>query len=111
MKTYQYLFALILPALTLVSSCKQPDMAVNTSIEVPVGVIEAGMSSIEEFINTTGTVYPVKEVSMNSEMSGLYRLQINPRTGKPYSLGDNVARGATIIKLEDAEYENNQRVK
>jgi membrane fusion protein, multidrug efflux system len=111
MKTYQYLFALIFPVLTFVSSCKQPDMAVNTSIEVPVGVIEAEISSIEEFINTTGTVYPVKEVSMNSEMSGLYRLQTNPQTGKTYSLGDNVARGATIIKLEDPEYENSQRIK
>ena len=111
MKTYQYLFTLILPALALVNSCKQPDLAVSSSIEVPVGVIEAEISSIEEFINTTGTVYPVKEVSMNSEMSGFYRLQTNPQTGIPFALGDNVAKGATIIKLEDLEYENNQRIK
>ena len=67
--------------------------------------------SIEEFINTTGTVYPVKEVSLSSEMSGLYRLQTNPITGRPYALGDKVSQGATIIKLEDQEYVNNLRIK
>ena len=86
MKTYKFLFAILVPALALISSCKQPDLAVETNIEVPVGVLEAEISSIEEFINTTGTVYPVKEVSLSSEMSGLYQLQTNHETGKPYAL-------------------------
>ena len=98
-------------ALIITHSCKQPDLNVETTIEVPVGVIEAGISSIEEFINTTGTVYPIKEVSLNSEMTGKYRLQNNPNTGKPYALGDEVTGGATIIKLEDEEYYNNLRIK
>ena len=111
MKMLKYLFTLLVPAMAMMNSCKQPDLAVETNIEVPVGVIEAEISSIEEFINTTGTVFPVKEVSLNSEMSGFYRLQNNPQTGKPYALGDRVSRDATIMKLEDQEYVNNLRIK
>ena len=111
MKMKNCLFALLVTAMALMGSCKQPDLAVETNIEVPVGVIEAEISSIEEFINTTGTVYAVKEVSLNSEMSGLYQLQKNPETGKPYALGDKVSMGAAIIKLEDQEYVNNLRIK
>jgi RND family efflux transporter MFP subunit len=95
----------------LVSSCKQPDMEVSTTVEVPVGVIEAGTSSIEEFVSTTGTVYPSKEETLGSEITGEYRLQINPATGKRYALGDRVKAGAILIKLEDEEYVNDLRLK
>lgn len=95
----------------LVTSCKQPDMEVNTTVEVPVDVIEATTSSIEEFVSTTGSVYPSKEVSLSSEITGEYRLQINPATGKRYALGDQVKAGAVLIKLEDEEYVNNLRIK
>lgn len=107
----KHLFPVLVSVLAIVHACKQPDLSVETSIEVPVGVIEAGISSIEEFINTTGTVYPVKEVSLISEMAGEYHLQKNPATGKPYALGDRVLKGATIIKLEDEEYVNNLRIR
>lgn len=104
------LWSLMIPAL-LVSSCKQPDMEVNTTVEVPVGVIEATTSSIEEFVSTTGSVYPLKEVTLTSEITGEYRLQVNPATGMPFALGDHVKAGATIIRLEDEEYVNDLRVK
>ncbi len=104
------LWSLMIPAL-LVFSCKQPDMEVNTTVEVPVGVIEVTTSSIEEFVSTTGSVYASKEVTLISEMTGDYRLQINPATGKRYALGDHVKAGAILIKLEDEEYVNDLRVK
>ena len=104
-------FALSLLLALLLASCKQPDLEVNTTIEVPVGVIEVATSSIEEFVSTTGSVYPMMEVSLNSEITGQYQLQNNPATGKPYALGDKVRAGASIIKLEDDEYINNLRVK
>jgi len=104
------LWSLMIPFL-LVSSCKQPDMEVNTTVEVPVGVIEVTSSSIEEFVSTTGSVYPSKEVTLISEIAGDYRLQINPATGKRYALGDHVKSGTIIIKLEDEEYVNDLRVK
>ena len=103
-------FALLIP-LMLVSSCKQPDMEVDTTIEVPVGVIEVSTSTIEEFVSTTGSVYPLKEVTLSSEITGEYRLQVNPSTGKAYGLGDRVQSGATVIKLEDEEYVNSLRSK
>lgn len=111
MKNTRNLFTVLVSALILVPACKQPDLSVDTTIEVPVSVIEASISSIEEFINTTGTVYPVKEVNLYSEMAGKYHLQINPATGKPYALGDQVRKDITIIKLEDDEYVNNLRIR
>jgi RND family efflux transporter MFP subunit len=95
----------------LVSSCKQATMEVSSSIEVPVGVIEVTTSSIEEFINTTGTVSSMQEVTLSSEMTGKYKLQTNPATGKTFALGDKVNANTTIIKLEDEEYYNSLRIK
>lgn len=40
-------------------------------------------------------------------MAGEYILQINPRTRKPYKLGDKVMSGELIVRLENKEYENN----
>ncbi len=111
MKQIRITFLAFATALLLISSCKQPDMEVNTTVEVPVGVIEASSSSIEEFVSTTGSVYPLKEVTLISEISGEYRLQINPVTRKPFALGDYIKAGATLIKLEDEEYVNSLRVK
>lgn len=111
MKNTRPIITILITALITANACKQPDLNVETSIEVPVGVIEVGISSLEELINTTGTVYPVKEVSLYSEMAGKYQLQKYPGTGKPYALGDNIAEGAVIIKVEDEEYFNNLRIK
>lgn len=98
-------------AILMLNSCRQPDMEVTTTVEVPVSVIEAGTSSIEEFVSTTGSVYPMKEVTLSSEIAGAYRLQLNPSTAKPYALGDHVKAGGSLIKLEDEEYVNELRVK
>lgn len=111
MKQIRITFFAFAAAALLLNSCRQPDMEVNTTIEVPVGVIEAGTSNIEEFVSTTGSVYPLKKVTLSSEITGAYRLQINPATRKPYALGDQVKAGATIIKLEDEEYVNDMKIK
>jgi RND family efflux transporter MFP subunit len=92
-------------------SCKQPDLEIDTTIEVPVSVIEVETSGIEEYISTTGSVSPMKEVTLQSEITGAYMLKTNPATGRPYALGDRVKAGATLIKLEDEEYYNNLRIK
>ena len=34
-------------------------------------------------------------------------MQTNPKTGRPYRLGDVVEAGAVIIRLENKEYVNN----
>lgn len=111
MKQIQTVLIALLAPLLLITSCKQPDMEVDTTIEVPVGVIEVSTSTIEEFVSTTGSVYPLKEVILNSEITGEYALQLNPSTGKPYGLGDRVKKGAVVIKLEDEEYVNSLRAR
>ena len=74
-------------------------------------VVEVSTSTIEEFVSTTGSVYPLKQVILSSEITGEYVLQVNPATGLRYALGDPVREGAVIIKLEDEEYVNNLRIK
>ena len=75
-------------------------------IHISVSVVELKKGSISKLINTTGTVQPTYGASQNAEMSGFYKLQTNPRTGKPFKMGDRVSKGELIIRLEDKEYEN-----
>ncbi len=49
----------------------------------------------------------LKTIEIKSETNGAYYLQKNPKTGRPYQLGDIVEAGAVIIRLENKEYENN----
>ena len=111
MKKFKSTPPVILAVLLALTSCKQPSMEVNTTIEVPVDVFEITTSSIEEFVSTTGTVYPMKEVSLSSEITGEYILQVNTSTGKAFALGDYVKAGTAIIKLEDEEYVNDLRIR
>lgn len=76
----------------------------------PVWVEDVKLRSIEEYITTTGTAKAAKTIELKSETSGDYALQKNPKTGRPYQLGDIVEEGATIIRLENKEYENNTQL-
>ncbi|MDA3824018.1 MAG: efflux RND transporter periplasmic adaptor subunit, partial [Bacteroidales bacterium] len=111
MKTIKPITIALISVAILLHSCKQPQLDVTTTIEVPVGVVEVSNASIEEFINTTGTVYSMQDVTLSSEMAGEYKLQTNPTTGKPYAIGDMVKENTVLIKLEDAEYYNGLRIK
>lgn len=102
--------ALLLIITVTLASCDDEIRDLNKDISVPVSVMEITPGSIEEYISTTGTVNPVKEVNLKSEISGKYLLLKNPATGKPYALGDFVKAGARIIELEDEEYENNIKI-
>ena len=107
MKRVQNIITAAMALGLLALSCDRSDTGASTTIEVPVGVIEATTASIEEYVSTTGSVYALKEVTLTSEIAGEYYLQKNPATGKPYALGDRVGAGVPIIKLEDREYYNN----
>ena len=72
----------------------------------PVILTNVGLHSIEEYITTTGTAKASKNIKISTETSGKYSLKINPRTKRPYQLGDIAEKGATIIKLENQEYLN-----
>jgi membrane fusion protein, multidrug efflux system len=99
----------ILPLLMLIviSSCNPEDSSIKTEIKIPVSVVTIKPQSISRFIETTGTVYPFKEGVMKSELSGIYKLQRNPATGRPFALGDAVKADQVLIRIEDREFENN----
>ncbi len=97
----------MLAALAILSSCSPEDNNIKTEIKIPVSVVSIKPQSISRFIETTGTVYSSKEGLMKSELSGIYRLQRNPATGKPFALGDAVRAGQVVVRVEDKEFENN----
>lgn len=102
----------ILPLLVLaiLSSCSPEDSSIKSEIKIPVSVVSIKPQSISRFIETTGTVYSSKEGLIKSELRGLYKLQRNPATGKPFALGDAVKAGQVVIRIQDREFENNLQV-
>jgi len=96
--------------LLLIAACTQPDTRLDTNYEVPVSVEDISLKAIEEFVVTTGTIQATKEVFLKSESPGFYRLGVNPRTSRPFALGDFVSRDQAIIYLDNPEQENTIKV-
>ena len=93
------------------TACNNQPATNPVDIETPVSVRELkSTGAISRLVNTSATAMANYSVDLNSEMSGLYKLQNNPRTGKSFKLGDAVRKGELIIRLEDDEYENNIRI-
>jgi len=90
----------------LVAACGNQPQNSQGEITTPVSVMELKKGSISKLIYTTGTAQPVYGVELISQMSGNYQLQVNPRTGKPFRMGDKVNRNQIIIHLEDKAFEN-----
>ena len=100
----------LLIGLIILMSCGNPDTGSDTDIAVPVSVEEIKFKPIEEFLTTTGTVNAIKDGSMKSETAGYYRLAKNPKTRRPFALGDFVTKGQVIIYLDNPELENNTKI-
>ena len=96
--------------LLFVTACNNQPESSSTEIETPVSVRELKPGAISSIVNTAGTAQAIFSEELNSQMSGIYKLQTNPRTGRPFKLGDAVRKGDLIIQLEDNEYVNNQRI-
>lgn len=105
MKQYSYIF-IAFSLLILTGSCKNQPQSSQNDVATPVSVKELKKGSISKTTNTTGTANPTYGVDLNSEMSGLYKLQTNSRTGRPFKLGDAVNKGEVIISFQDEEYVN-----
>ncbi len=111
MKHYNYYsFALLLLLAGTTISCNDNQTNNQTETAAPVSVTELKKGSISKYINTTGTALPIAETEIKTETAGMYRLQTNPATGRPFKLGDKVKAGQCIIKIEDKEYENSLSV-
>ena len=102
----KYTITSLLLFVLLTAGCNNQPQNTQNDIATPVSVTKLKKGSISKLVNTTGTAQPTYGVTLNSEMSGLYKLQTNPRTGKPFKLGDIVSKGQLIVRLEDREYEN-----
>lgn len=99
------LFILIIVA-AAIASCNNQTASESADLAVPVSIENIKLSSIQQFISTTGTAKAASETELMSEIEGDYFLQINPKTGRKFTLGDRVEKGQVIIKLENEEYEN-----
>jgi membrane fusion protein (multidrug efflux system) len=101
-----FVFFIILISLLGLSGCQQERMSAQTDTTIPVRVMEVKKSSIQEFVTTTGTLYAAKETILKTEQAGRYMIQRNPRTGKPFVMGDSVAANTLLFSLENPEYVN-----
>jgi membrane fusion protein, multidrug efflux system len=97
---------LFLSLLFIAVSCKNDTQNLNADVEIPVSVQDVALKSIEEYVNTSGTVYPKGDIEMKSEITANYFLEKNPRTGRLWQLNDRVKTGDLIARLEDREYIN-----
>jgi membrane fusion protein (multidrug efflux system) len=98
---------LILLAMSLaVIGCRNTTSDLNADVEIPVSVQDVSLKSIEEYVNTSGTVYPKGDIELKSEITAKYFLEKNPGTGKLWQLNDKVKAGDMIARLEDREYIN-----
>ncbi len=91
-------------------ACGNTQSGSSSETVTPVWIEEVKLRNIEEYITTTGTAKAEKTVELKSETTGSYVLQKNPKTGRPYQLGDIVEAGAVIVRLENKEYENNTQL-
>ncbi len=104
MKNIKLLFlALIVMAAV---SCNNQQASESADLAVPVSVENVKLKSIQQYITTTGTAKARSEAELFSEIEGNYFLQINPKTGKKFKLGDRVNKGQVIVKFENDEYYN-----
>ena len=90
----------------LAAGCDEegPDIDVESAIPVRAQPVTRG--PIAEYIEATATVEAAREGLLACEQAGRYRLQTNPRTGAPWAMGDRVEAGDLIVRLENAEFEN-----
>lgn len=102
----QIKFFTIIIIITAFAACNQQGQSESTELAIPVSVEDIKLQSIQQFVNTTGTVNATSEAVLNSEMAGDYYLRNNPATGRSFKLGDKVKKGQTIIRFENEEYEN-----
>ncbi|MFC1538353.1 efflux RND transporter periplasmic adaptor subunit, partial [Candidatus Latescibacterota bacterium] len=96
--------------LIMTVACSSPETRVETDIASPVSVEEIMLKPIEEFISATGTVSATQNVSLRAETTGFYRLAVNPKTSKPFAIGDAVTKDQVIIFIDNPEQENSIRI-
>ncbi|UCC45346.1 MAG: efflux RND transporter periplasmic adaptor subunit [Candidatus Zixiibacteriota bacterium] len=101
------IFVVPLTCLVLViSGCQEDGPEIDVQSSIPVRVEEIKYQPFQAYAFATGTVSAVKEATLKAQQAGYYQLQSNPRTGRPFAMGDRVVRGEVIVRLVNAEFEN-----
>jgi len=100
----------LLALFMLVAACGQQNTSSTLDIAAPVTVQEVTLKPIEEYITTTGTVDATQSYEIKSETQGDYHLSTNPRTKRPYAVGDEVKKGDVIVKLESQDLINSVKM-
>ena len=101
---YKLIFLFI--TIIIFVGCEEDSPDIDVESSIPVRVEEVIHNNIKEYAFATGTVQAINELVVKAQQSGYYRLQTNPRTGKPFAMGDKVRQGEIIIILFNPEYEN-----
>jgi len=102
-KTSKWVLLALIPVMT---ACGNQGSQVNNELAIPVSVADVVKGPIVQYINTTGTATAASQVTLNTEMAGIYRLLKNPKTGSEFKLGDIVEKGQVIVRLENPETQN-----
>jgi len=98
------IFLAIVIMVLFFTGCRNQEQSLSADVEIPVSVEELKLKSIEEYVSTTGTVYPRGEITLKAKISAAYFLEKNPTTGRLWQLGDHVKAGSLIARLEDREF-------
>jgi len=93
-------------SLLVLSGCQQGGMTEQADTTIPVRVTKVEQSSIQELVTATGTVYADKDIFLLTEQAGRYTLGQNPKTGRPFVMGDSVAAGTLLVSLDNPEFVN-----
>jgi len=102
-KTSNWVLLALIPVM---AACGNQGSQVNNELAIPVSVADVVKGPIVQYINTTGTATAASQVTLNTEMAGIYRLLKNPKTGSEFKLGDIVEKGQVIVRLENPETQN-----
>ena len=92
--------------LIVLTACSNDNTSMQMESTVPVSIKQVEFKEMNEYVSASGTLYAIKEAQIKIEQAGKYRLNLNPRTNKPYAMGDKVKAGEIIITIEDPEYVN-----
>ena len=86
--------------------CDQEGPNIDVESAIPVRVQPVARGPIAEYVAATATVEAAREGLLACEQAGRHRLQDNPRTGAAWAMGDRVEAGDLIVRLDNAEFEN-----
>ena len=95
-------FLFLLTSCALISGCSQPSEQRAVDLTVPVTVMPVETGAIEDVVTATGTLRPVREAQLISEIRGA--LHFSRSEGRRLDKGMSVKKGQVIARLENQEW-------